>query len=102
MSASRPFFSFFLPMTPGSRTRSLAHRYKGILFGLSVGSILATQVYTRPELVDEAPGTYDRIHRRAYMTLPDGRQALVYPIVYTDLSFYGLYKNLCESLNPLP
>eukprot|EP00760_Papus_ankaliazontas_P025988 PhM_4_TR2972/c0_g1_i1/m.3935 len=102
MSVSRPFWRAFVPSTVPARIRSVAHRWKAVMFGLSCTAILATQVNYRARLQDESDTTTDRIHRRAYVRLADGRLAQVHPRVYTDLSVCGLWAMVKESFNPLP
>eukprot|EP00759_Apiculatamorpha_spiralis_P007530 PhF_6_TR14688/c0_g1_i1/m.23137 len=102
MPVSRPFFSLFAPATGPARLRGIAHRYRNVLFGLSVGAILATQINFRAHLDDEKEGTQDRIQRRVYVRLPDGRNAQVHPRVYTDMSIQGIWQMVKETLNPLP
>lgn len=72
------------------------------VFGISTFAILHKQCFYRDRLQDEQDETYDRIHRRAYVALPDGRMALVYPVVDTQLSFTRTVMSFLDAANPFP
>ena len=102
MSVRRPLWSFFVPTTAASKVRKVSVAAPLLLFGLSADAVLAKQGYLRGKLADEEPDVTDRINRRAYVALPNGEMALVYPNIDTDFSLCGIMWQLVDSLNPLP
>lgn len=98
----RPLFTFFLPSTMISRLRRVSFAAPVILFGVSAGAIVSKQSYYRTMLDDEAFDTCDRIERRAYVALPDGRMALVYPIVYPSVSPCTVWEGVKEMFSLMP
>lgn len=69
---------------------------------LASTAILLKQSHYRTRLGDEDPETYDRIDRRGYVALPDGRMALVYPIIDTQMSFTRSVLSFLDAVNPFP
>lgn len=98
----RPFWSYLVPGTYTSRIRSIANNSPLIMFLLASTAILTRQSYYRTNLSDEDVATYDRIDRRAYVALPDGRMALIYPIVDTQLTLTRTCLSFLDVINPLP
>lgn len=72
------------------------------MFFLASSAILVKQSYYRTNLSDEDPQTCDRIDRRAYVALPDGRMALVYPIIDTQVTFTRTVGAFLDAVNPFP
>lgn len=102
MSVSRPLWSFFIPRTPTATLRGAAFAAPTILFGVATTAIVLKQSFYRTSLLDEDAATWDRIDRRAYVALPDGKMALVFPIVHADTSLCGMWRALKSSVNPMP
>lgn len=102
MSIRRPIWSFFIPTTPEARIRRVSVAAPTILFGISTFAILAKQGYYRPTLAAEDAQTWDRIERRAYVALPDGRMAQVHPRVDMDLTICGIWNSIKETCSLLP
>eukprot|EP00672_Neobodo_designis_P026743 CAMPEP_0174850496 /NCGR_PEP_ID=MMETSP1114-20130205/19611_1 /TAXON_ID=312471 /ORGANISM="Neobodo designis, Strain CCAP 1951/1" /LENGTH=102 /DNA_ID=CAMNT_0016084957 /DNA_START=43 /DNA_END=351 /DNA_ORIENTATION=+ len=102
MSVRRPLWSFFIPHTFEANVRRVSVAAPTILFGLSACAVVAKQSYFRPTLAEEDAATSDRIDRRAYVALPDGRMAQVHPRVDTTLTLGGLWESTKESLSLLP
>lgn len=102
MTIKRPVWSFFIPRTGASMLRGTAQRAPALMFAASATALLLKQSYYRPQLIDEDANTWDRIERRSYVALPDGRMALVYPVIMPDVSLKGLWYAFVDSLNPLP
>lgn len=98
----RPLFTYFLPGSISSRVRRISYAAPTILFVGSALAILSKQSYFRTALADESADTCDRIERRSYVALPDGRMALVYPIVYPDVTPAKLWEALQETFSLLP
>lgn len=98
----RPIWRAFVPTTCAAKLRSFGYYAPLWMFGISTYAILARQSHYRNSLADEAPETYDRVNRRAYVALPDGRMALVYPIVDTQMSFTRTVVSFLDALNPFP
>jgi hypothetical protein len=72
------------------------------MFGVSSMAIVLNQIHYRNELSEEKYDTHDRIDRRAYVALPDGRMALVYPVITPDVSLPSLWRAAKEMLSLLP
>ncbi|CCW61562.1 unnamed protein product [Phytomonas sp. EM1] len=98
----RPLWSFFLPATVSSRLRTIGYNSFMLMFFISSAAILNSQSYYRSKLLDEDEKTCDRIDRRAYVALPDGRMALVYPIIDTQATFTRTVLAFLDSVNILP
>ncbi|CCW68135.1 unnamed protein product [Phytomonas sp. Hart1] len=98
----RPLWSFFLPATIGSRFRTIGYNSFMLMFLISSAAILNRQSHYRAKLSDEDEKTYDRINRRAYIALPDGRMALVYPIIDTQTTFTRTVLAFLDTVNILP
>lgn len=98
----RPIWRVFVPTTCAAKLRSAAVYAPYWLFAVATYAILQRQCHYRNNLALEAPETYDRVDRRAYVALPDGRMALVYPIIDTQMSFTRVVGSFLEALNPLP
>eukprot|EP00796_Vickermania_ingenoplastis_P006015 gene6015-4319_t len=98
----RPMWRVFVPTTCVARIRSIAYYAPLWVFGIASFAILNKQCHYRATLMDEETATYDRIHRRAYVALPDGRMALVYPIVDTQTSFSRTVTAFLDACNPFP
>lgn len=102
MSTKRPVWSFFIPRTPTAVLRGVAFSAPTVLFGVAGTAIVLKQSFYRNSLIDEDAATWDRIDRRAYVALPDGKMALVYPVVHADTSLCGMWRAVKASLNPMP
>ena len=102
MNIKRPLWSFFIPATPYAQLRRISYHAPHILFGLSAAAIVLKQSEFRPKLEDESPTTSDRIERRAYVALPDGRMAQVHPYVNVDFSPAGIWQAFKETFSMLP
>lgn len=98
----RPLWSFLLPQTYTSRMHSMAFYAPTMMFLLATAAIISKQSHYRTNLADEDINTYDRIDRRAYVALPDGRMALVYPIIDTQTSFSRTVISFLDAVNPFP
>ncbi|AAZ11972.1 uncharacterized protein TEOVI_000559700 [Trypanosoma equiperdum] len=98
----RPLWSYFTPATFASTLHRTAYHTPKLMFGVAAAAILAKQSYYRGSLADEEENTCDRIERRAYVALPDGRMALVYPIIDTQLTPTRALLSLFDMMNPLP
>ncbi|EPY41670.1 hypothetical protein AGDE_02254 [Angomonas deanei] len=72
------------------------------MFCIASISILVKQSYYRANLADEETKTYDRIDRRAYVALPNGKMALVYPIIDTQSTFSRTVISFLDAINPFP
>jgi hypothetical protein len=101
-NVKRPLFTYFLPGSFASRVRRISYAAPTILFAGSVLAILSKQSYFRSTLAEESVETTDRIERRSYVALPDGRMALVYPVVYPDVTPTKLWEALKETVSLLP
>jgi hypothetical protein len=102
MTVRRPIWSFFLPATPFAQLRRVAYHAPHILFAFSAAAVVLKQSNFRPRLADEAADTSDRIERRAYVALPDGRMAQVHPYVNLDFTPSGLWAAFLETFSMLP
>jgi hypothetical protein len=102
MSVRRPLWSFFIPHTPEANLRRVAVAAPTLLFAISGCAVVAKQTYFRPTLAEESEATSDRISRRAYVALPDGRMAQVHPRVDTVLTLGGIWESAKESFSLLP
>ncbi|RNE99824.1 succinate dehydrogenase cytochrome B subunit [Trypanosoma rangeli] len=98
----RPFWMLFLPSTYTSRIHRWAYHAPTLMFGVATAAILMRQSYYRSSLDDEDENTCDRIDRRAYIALPDGRMALVYPIIDTLVTPTRVVLSLLDAINPMP
>ena len=98
----RPLFSFLVPSSPASKLRQLSFAAPTLLFGVGAAAVILRQSHYRNELADEAAATNDRIERRSYVALPNGRLAQVYPVVETDLTLCGMWRSAMNSLSLLP
>jgi hypothetical protein len=101
-NVKRPLWSLLLPQTYTSRLHAFSFHAPTILFLTAVCAIISKQSYYRSNLADEDARTFDRIDRRAYVALPDGRMALVYPIVDTQTSFSRTVISFLDAVNPFP
>ena len=95
---TKKLWSITAPVTLPGRLRSLSHSYRGILFLLGGAVVLLSKLGDKPG----NGASYFPPARRVYMKTADEKMALVYPIIYGDLSLYGLGKMFRECLNPLP
>ena len=102
MSVRRPLWSFFIPHTTEANLRRVSVAAPTILFGISAAAVVAKQSYFRPTLALEDEATADRIDRRAYVALPDGRMAQVHPRVDTVMTLGGLWESTKETFSLLP
>ncbi|KNH04292.1 hypothetical protein XU18_0696 [Perkinsela sp. CCAP 1560/4] len=94
---------WFRPRTFASRIRSVAERYKGILFVTCGTAIVLRQTQSDPALpVNGEADVYDHIARRAYIRTGSENYALVYPAVYRCSTWSELKNMLRECINPLP
>ncbi|KAK7195447.1 hypothetical protein NESM_000471900 [Novymonas esmeraldas] len=101
-SVKRPLWSVLLPQTYTSRVHAFAFHAPTLVFVLAACAIISKQSHYRTNLADEDHATYDRIDRRAYVALPDGRMALVYPIIDTQTSFTRTVMSFLDAVNPFP
>lgn len=90
------------PMTLAAWVRSMAFRAPQFMCGLGCCALAARAFYHHPKLQQEAAESSDRITRRAYVALPDGRMALVHPAVHARLTAPNLFWAVVDTLNPLP
>jgi hypothetical protein len=102
MSVKRPVWSFFIPSTLYANVRRVAYFAPHILFALSATAVVLKQSNYRATLADEDAQTADRIDRRAYVALPDGRVAQVHPYVNMDFTLCGLWGAFKETFSMLP
>lgn len=102
MSVRRPLWAYFIPATPEAQLRRISVAAPTLLFGIGAFAVLAKQSYYRPTLAQEADQTWDRIERRAYVALPDGRMAQVHPRVDAVPTICGLWNSVTEALSLLP
>ncbi len=91
-----------MPTTAASKVRKISVAAPLALFALSATAICCKQEHLRGTLADEAADVTDRINRRAYVALPDGRMALVHPKIDTDFTVSGVFWQLVDAVNPLP
>ncbi|KPA83368.1 putative mitochondrial hypothetical protein [Leptomonas pyrrhocoris] len=101
-TVKRPLWSLLLPQTYTSRLHAFSFHAPTFIFLAAVCAIISKQSYYRSNLADEDVKTFDRIDRRAYVALPDGRMALVYPIIDTQTSFSRTVISFLDAVNPLP
>ncbi|ORC90784.1 succinate dehydrogenase cytochrome B subunit [Trypanosoma theileri] len=101
-TVKRPLWSYLVPLTYTSRVHRLAYHAPKLMFGVAATAILMRQSYYRSSLADEDEKTFDRIDRRAYVALPDGRMALVYPIIDTQMTPTRVVLSFLDAINPLP
>lgn len=102
MSVRRPIWGVFIPTTVTAKLRTASFAAPTLLFGLASTAIVLKQSFYRNSLHDEEAATWDRIDRRAYIALPDGRTALVHPRIDSRLSLCSLWSSFKEMVNPLP
>ncbi|CAD2217983.1 hypothetical protein AGDE_00625 [Angomonas deanei] len=98
----RPLWGLFLPATYTSRVHAASFYAPFLMFCIASISILVKQSYYRANLADEETKTYDRIDRRAYVALPNGKMALVYPIIDTQSTFSRTVISFLDAINPFP
>lgn len=101
-TVKRPLWSFLLPATYTSRVRSIAFNAPFWMFVIATTALVNKQSHYRTNLADEDKKTYDRISRRAYVRLPDGRMALVYPVIDTQVTFSRTCMSFLDAVNPFP
>lgn len=101
-SIRRPLWRIFVPTTGAAKLRTFAYYAPFSLFGIATYAILQRQSHYRTNIADESPETFDRIDRRAYVALPDGRMALVYPCIDTQMSFTRSVMSFLDAINPFP
>lgn len=101
-SVKRPLWKFFLPATYTSRVHGFAFYAPFWMFLIATNAILLKQSNYRNTLAEESPETFDRIDRRAYVALPDGRMALVYPIIDTQVTISRVLLSFLDAVNPFP
>ena len=102
MGVNRSYWTYVTPATFAARMRRVSVAAPTLLFALSASALLAKQSYRRVNLSEEDAATDDRIDRRAYVALPDGRMALVHPAINAHLTFGHTVKSLKEFFNPMP
>lgn len=102
MTLRRPVWFWFIPQTTDARIRAVSVAAPTLLFGITTAAILAKQSYYRASLAEEDAATWDRVDRRAYVALPNGRMAQVHPRVDTDLTVGGMISSVKETLSLLP
>lgn len=102
MSVRRPLWLLFVPATASSQVRRVAFAAPFLMFGAAALAINGKQSYVRHSLADEKEGTSDRVERRGYVILPDGRAALVHPRVDTDFTLAGIWSSVKETFSLLP
>lgn len=86
------------PTTFNGMVRSLGSQARFLLFGLALYSLYKKEEYLSPT----EGAMFDRIDRRGYVRLPDGRLAQVNPQISTDLTPAGIWQTFKEMINPLP
>lgn len=101
-SVKRPLWRIFVPTTCAAKLRTFAYYAPFSLFGIATFAILQRQCHYRANIADESLDTCDRIDRRAYVALPDGRMALVYPCIDTQMSITRTVMSFLDAINPLP
>ena len=102
MSVRKPIWSFFIPTTAAAKVRTASYATPAILFAITCSAVQAKQMYYRNDLHSEAEATHDRIERRGYVALPDGRMALVHPQVDARITVANLGYSLWDAINPIP
>jgi hypothetical protein len=98
----RPLWSYFLPQTPAARLRTVSAAAPGIMLTIGAAAIIMKQAPWQGSAEASPAAAWDRVERRAYVALPDGRMALVHPKVDVDASVRGLFNSLWESCTLLP
>ncbi|EPY34690.1 hypothetical protein STCU_01412 [Strigomonas culicis] len=98
----RPLWGLLIPSTYTSRVRATAFYAPFLMFVLASTAILLKQSHYRANLADEDEKTFDRIDRRAYVALPDGRMALIYPIIDTQTTLTRSIISFVDAVNPFP
>ena len=93
---------FLVPTTPAAALHKAAYFGPVALFVIAGATIVLRQSYFRNDLAEEDSATWDRIERRAYIRLPDGRHALIYPVVEPRVSPGALWSSLLDTLSVLP
>lgn len=101
-SIRRPLWRIFVPTTCGAKLRTFSYFAPFSLFGIATYAILQQQCHYRASIADESSETYDRIDRRVYIELPDGRRALVYPCIDTQMTLTRTVMSFLDAINPLP
>ncbi|KEG14881.1 succinate dehydrogenase cytochrome B subunit [Trypanosoma grayi] len=101
-TVKRPLWLYLVPSTYTSRMHRLAYHAPMLMFGVATTAIVMRQSYYRSSLSDEDENTFDRIDRRAYVALPDGRMALVYPIIDTQVTPTRVVLSFLDAINPMP
>ncbi|KAG8348543.1 hypothetical protein ERJ75_000731900 [Trypanosoma vivax] len=101
-TVKRPLWLFFVPTSCASCLHRLAFHAPKMMFGLSAAAVVMRQSHYRTALADEEADTFDRIDRRAYVAMPDGRMALVYPVVDTQLTPARVVLSFLDAINPMP
>eukprot|EP01002_Notosolenus_urceolatus_P014849 NODE_6789_length_606_cov_6.102334_g5804_i0.p1 GENE.NODE_6789_length_606_cov_6.102334_g5804_i0~~NODE_6789_length_606_cov_6.102334_g5804_i0.p1 ORF type:complete len:123 (+),score=2.73 NODE_6789_length_606_cov_6.102334_g5804_i0:157-525(+) len=91
-----------VPLTPAARLKAIARPAKFYLFALSLIALAATHMHQRSKRALEGDHVADRVPRRGYVVLPDGRLAQVWPQVDVRLDIRSLWQGLGETLNPVP
>ncbi len=102
MVERRPFWLAFVPGTGASYLRRVGYAAPLVLCGVSLYAVNAKQAWKRHSLADESEKTTDRIERRAYVVLPDGRSALVHPRIDTSLTPSAMWNSMKETFSLLP
>ena len=102
MCAQRPFFKLWVPQSLPSTIRGISSRAPILVFGMCATAVLFKQSYFRCRLVDEEAATWDRVERRGYVALPDGRMALVHPRIDARVTIGNMLNTLMEAFSLMP
>jgi len=86
------------PKTTAATVRTLGSRARYAMFGAALVALWNKEALLR----DTEGPIFDRVQRKGYVRLPDGRLAQVNPQIDTDLTPSGMWQSLKETLNPLP
>ncbi len=111
----------FVPMSLAARLRIASVYHRFIFLGVALAALYATRRHYGAKLAAESPATDDRISRKGFVLLPDGRlaqvppdglppcqhpallaRAQVWPQVDVRMGVRDIFQTLCESLNPVP
>eukprot|EP00992_Anisonema_acinus_P010797 TRINITY_DN6863_c0_g1_i1.p1 TRINITY_DN6863_c0_g1~~TRINITY_DN6863_c0_g1_i1.p1 ORF type:complete len:145 (-),score=18.59 TRINITY_DN6863_c0_g1_i1:34-468(-) len=89
----------FYPLTSAARLRTFGAKSKFALFGVALVGLYQKDAFLRAH--GEGPA-FARVERKGYVRLADGRLAQVCPQIDADLSIFGAFNSLLETLNPVP
>eukprot|EP00668_Euglena_longa_P011136 GGOE01013515.1.p1 GENE.GGOE01013515.1~~GGOE01013515.1.p1 ORF type:complete len:143 (-),score=12.87 GGOE01013515.1:379-807(-) len=92
-----PFRALY-PTTTQATIRTLGSKARFALLGVALISIYKQDAHLRPT----EGAFFDRVQRKGYVRLPDGRLAQVNPQIDTDLTPRGIWNTVKDTLNPVP